>query len=124
MTKHAARNATPEASALDQLLATERELAALQAAVASECEAMLAAARADAVAIEAAAGDALAREIALLDEQAAEARRALVRAVDEDARRALDRYQQLTDAAVDRLAEEIATEVTGLAPASARGRAA
>ncbi len=124
MTKRSvARNPVAAPSALDELLDAERQIAARNADVARECAAMLDRARVDASAIAAAATAALDAEILQLDERTRRERDALVAGIEAEAARTIAHYEHLADAEVTRLAELIATRVTGLSPVGADGAA-
>lgn len=101
-------------SALDELLATEQEIAAQMAAAEHEAEALTAAARTDAETIGREAAAALATALAALDERDGRAREALVRKLEEDGERLVARYRSLTDAEVGRHAAFVVSEITGL----------
>lgn len=109
-------------SVLDQLLAAEQELAGNRANVEAECAAIVDAARSTAAEIVRTAERELERElvnrtradnIVCADE---------VRAVEEEGRRALDRYEGIPADTLLRIAEEMATRVTGLAPCGDGGK--
>ena len=110
--------AHPSQSALDELLATEAGIANRLAEADREAEAVLAAARRDAETGEREAAEALARELAGLDERGRLAREALVRGIEDVASRAVQRYRSLTDAEVAHLAAAAVADVTGLEAAS------
>ncbi len=103
-------------SALDELLATEAGIAKRMADAERDAEAMLAGARADVEAGQRSAAESLARELAELDERARLAREALVRGIERDAEREVQRYRNLTDAEIARLATGSIAEATGLGP--------
>jgi hypothetical protein len=105
---------TPPASALDQLLAVEREIAAGEAASAEEARALLDAARADIAAREREAATALERELAELDALARDQQAAAGGEIEEVAARLAARYRTLGAADVARLAAFVADRVTGL----------
>jgi hypothetical protein len=103
-------------SALDELLATEAGIAQRLADADREAEAMLTGARQRAEACERDAAGALARELAGLDERARLAREALVRGIEEEAARVVQRYRNLTDAEIAQLAAASVADATGLEP--------
>jgi len=107
-------------SALDELLATEAGIAGRLADAERDAEALLVAARAEALMLDRRATEALAGELAELDERARLAREALVRRIEGDAERAVQRYRTLTDAEIARLAAGAVAEATGLGPVDAR----
>lgn len=101
-------------SALDQLLAVEREIAAVEAATADEIRALLDAARVDIEARERDAATALDRELAELDALARDREAAAGAEIGEIAARRAARYRSLNAADVARLAAFVADRVTGL----------
>jgi hypothetical protein len=111
------RDAVP--SALDELLDAEREIAARATQVAAECEATLDAARAEAATIERDGVAALDRELTDARAAAAADREAAAGAIDAAADRQIHRYQSLSPAELERLAEVVAARVTGLNGAAA-----
>ena len=112
------------ASALDELLAAEQEIAAQGAATAAECAALLDAARADAAVMTRDAADALDRELAAARNASHHRCDALVHDIELETARAIGHYRNLTEMDVDRLAEFVAVRVTGLAVPIAVGVAA
>jgi hypothetical protein len=101
-------------SALDELLATEQEIAAQMAAAEHEASELTAAARVEAETIEREAAAALAAELAALDKRDDAAREALVRMLEDDGARLVARYRSLADAEIQRLAAFVVSESTGL----------
>lgn len=106
--------ANARTSALDELLATEQEIAAHLQEAERKAESLLAAARADAEACERDAELALARELAALDEATRAERESATRAIEDEAGRTVRHYRSLDSALVERLAAWVAAEVTGL----------
>jgi hypothetical protein len=102
-------------SALDELLATEREIAAQMAAAEHEASELTMAARGEAETIERDAAAALATEMATLDKRAGDSRAELTRKLEDDGARLVARYRSLPDAEIGRLAAFVASEITGLA---------
>jgi hypothetical protein len=105
---------TAPPSALDQLLAVEREIAAGEAAAADEARAILDSARADIEAQERLAATALERELAELDALARDRQAAAGGEIEEVAARLAARYRSLGAADVARLAAFVADRVTGI----------
>jgi hypothetical protein len=101
-------------SALDELLETEDRIAATLADATEAAEALVAGARADANSREREVEARLATDLAALDQRARMARENLVRAIEAEAAQTANRYRSLSDAEVARLAELVASEVTGL----------
>jgi F0F1-type ATP synthase membrane subunit b/b' len=93
-TRQAVAATVPKQSALDELLATEREIAAQMAAAERAAESLVSAARAEADAIAHKADEALAAELARL----------------------VAKFQTLPDRAIASLADFIVLEATGLGP--------
>jgi hypothetical protein len=110
----------PEQSALDELLATEQELAAHMAAAAREAESLIAAARAQADAIKLEGDAALGVELAQAEANAAAARFALVRTLEAEGGRLVVRYRTLTETEISSMAAFIICEATGLIPGESR----
>lgn len=106
--------AVSSTSALDELLAAEQQIAARQAAVATECEALLEDARKDADAIADAAATALDAERVRWRAEAERACAAAASEVEADAAKTVERYRTLDGSALDALAEWVAAEVTGM----------
>jgi hypothetical protein len=104
-------------SALDQLLATEREIAEGEAAAAREVRSLFDAVRADIEAREHRAATALERELEDLDARARASQATAVAAIEDDAARRAARYHSLSAADVARLAAFVSDRVTGLAQA-------
>lgn len=101
-------------SVLDELLEAEREIARQSAETVAQGQALVQTARADAATIAQSASEALDNELTVLRAQAATAREAAARDIDEAAVQAMQRYERLADADVERLAEFVAERVTGL----------
>ncbi|MGZ3330965.1 MAG: hypothetical protein ACXU9O_02800 [Gemmatimonadaceae bacterium] len=99
---------------MDQLLAVEREIAAVEAATADEARALLDVARIDIEAREREAATALDRELAELDALARDRQAAASAEIEEVAARLAARYRSLNAADVARLAGLVADRVTGL----------
>ena len=114
--KNGAAAGTPgtRASALDELLEAGRDIAHNAGRAAEECEALVAAARAEATVINTDAAAALERSLAAQRDEAVRAREADVRSIESTAARTILRYESLSDAEIDRLAEFVAGRVTGL----------
>lgn len=106
----------PERSALDELLATEQEIAAEMAAATGEAESLVAAARADTDALKLKTDAALAVALAQADASAAASREALVRTLEAEGERLVVRYQTLSDREISGMATFIIYEATGLSP--------
>jgi predicted component of type VI protein secretion system len=107
------------ASALDELLSVEREIAAQAEAATRAAEALIAGARADATAFARDSAVALAAEIARLDAQAADRRVALIHSIEDENARLVARYQSLGDAEIAAIADFVVSEATGLSPGRA-----
>lgn len=118
--KRPAAAGAPEMSALDELLAAEREIAAQMAAASREAESLVAVARADAEAIKLDGEAAQRVELAQADANAAATRSALVRALEVDGERLIVRYETLADAEISSLATFIIHQATGLTPGESR----
>lgn len=117
MPRRAAHAAAPTTmSALDELLVAEQEAAARLAEADREAATLLASAKSDAGTIEREAATSLAAELAALDAGGAIEREALVRAIEDEARRTVAYYDGLAAQAIDTLAAQVITDVTGLAP--------
>jgi hypothetical protein len=102
------------ASALDDLLTVEQEIAGILAAAEQEADAVLAKARAEAAAIAGDAELALSIELAHLESQAKAEQLAAAKAIEDEAAISVARYRALDDATILRLAETMAAEVAGL----------
>lgn len=115
-TRQAVAATVPKQSALDELLATEREIAAQMAAAERAAESLVSAARAEADAIAHKADEALAAELAQAESRAADAQATLVRTMEEESARLVAKFQTLPDRAIASLADFIVLEATGLGP--------
>lgn len=109
-------------SVLDQLIATEQELAGIRASVEAECAAIIEDARLSAADMVRSAERELERELANRTMSDIIACTDAAHAVEEEGRRALQRYEGIPADTVFRIAEELATRATGLAPSGAEGR--
>ena len=104
------------ASALDELLMVEEEIAGTLAAAKAQAGALVAAARLEAAAITHDADVALGVELAALAAQASADRDTATKAIEAEASLTAQRFRTLDDATVARLAATIAAEVVGLSP--------
>jgi hypothetical protein len=115
MRRRSAGAADPaQPSALDELLATERDIAAREMAAAREAQALVGAAIADNEANEREAAVALGRELEDLDRQARATEAAAVSALEREAADRAVRYRSLSADEIARLATFVCDRVTGL----------
>jgi hypothetical protein len=112
--RRTAQSGTAKPSALDELLATEQQIAAQTAAAEREAAELNAAARLEAGAFELEAEAALTAELAALAKRDGDARAALVRRIEEDGARLVASYGTLSQADIERHAAFVVSDVTGL----------
>ena len=112
--RRTAQAATAKPSALDELLSTEKDIAAQMAAAAREAAELTAAARHDTEAQEREAEAALAAELAALDKRDGDARAELIRQLEDEGARLVASYGALSPADLERHAAFVVSEITGL----------
>ncbi|HEX7545719.1 MAG TPA: hypothetical protein VF368_03260 [Gemmatimonadaceae bacterium] len=112
--RRTAQAATAKPSALDELLSTEKDIAAQMAAAAREAGELTAAARHDTEAQEREAEAALAAELAALDKRDGDARAELIRQLEDEGARLVASYGALSPADLERHAAFVVSEITGL----------
>lgn len=112
--RRTAQAATAKPSALDELLSTEKDIAAQMAAAEREAAELTAAARHDTETQEREAEAALAAELAALDKRDGDARAELIRQLEDEGARLVASYGTLSPVDIERHAAFVVSEITGL----------